>query len=143
MAADAALRPGKKVVAGMEAVSSLNDEIGNTPEDDVLEIPAISPGNSSATPTTVTTPTAPKPSPLAGLVISKFKHLKMDVGKKSRWIENLPDLSMVVPGHSDIFAVNKLRFAVPLKGARGSRILVVDFGVNFDGKRLQVRCNFK
>lgn len=137
MAADAALRPGKKVVAGIEAVSSLKDEIGNTPEDDVLEIPAITPGNSSATPTTVTTPTAPKPSPLAGLVISKFKHLKMDVGKKSRWIENLPDLSMVVPGHSDIFAVNKLRFAVPLKGARGSRILVVDFGVNFDGKRLQ------
>ena len=68
----------------------------------------------------------------------------MELSKKSRWIENVPPLATTVPGYSDMFAVNERRFAVPLKGVGGggggARILVVDFGLNFDGKRLEVSC---
>ena len=147
LAADEALKPGKRKTTMTTTTTTTDVKTDHKQNSNGNGSPAV-------IPSTITTPSSPptspsprisappKPSPLAGLFVSKFKHVKMEVAKKSRWIENLPALATTVPGASDMFAVNEKRFAVPLKGVGGgggARILVVDFSLNFDGKRLEVR----
>ena len=54
-----------------------------------------------------------------GVRQSKFRHL---VGKslhRSLHIDNIRNVSHVIPGESDMFAANKLYCAVPLSGSGG------------------------
>jgi coronin-7 len=71
---------------------------------------------------------------ISGHVVSKFKHIKIDVDNKVKWIENLPVFSTSVPGNSDYFAMNTERCALPLHGTAGL-ILVLELSSNL-GQRL-------
>ena len=50
---------------------------------------------------------------------SKYRHLEGIAGPRDSHVDNIRNLSHVLPGESNMFDANEQRFAVPLTGAGG------------------------